>query len=112
LIWEASRLVVDHRKDRLAGCGNVGGILLSGIMEYACRIGLTHLVSVSDARTERLLKGAGWHLNRLGEPHLFEGCRIVGEITEISVGALARIRTRYGISGSVLPVEEDHLKAA
>lgn len=102
LIWEATRLAVDHRPERLAGCENPCGLLLVGIMEYALQLGLTHLVSVSDIRVERILRRAGWNLTRLGEPFKIEGFDVMGEITEVSEASLERVRQRCGFSGSVL----------
>ena len=111
-IWEASRLAVDHRREKLSGCGNVCGTLLSGIMEFALRAGLTHLVSVSDIRVERILRASGWQLTRLGEPHHMEGFAVMGEITEVSATALARIRRRCGVARMVVPVGEDTRRVA
>lgn len=105
LIWEATRLAVDHRPDRLEGCTNPTGELLAGIMEYALSLGLTHLVSVSDARVERILRRCGWDLTRLGAPHKMDGVDVMGEITEVSEEALRCVRDRCGITGSVLPAD-------
>jgi acyl homoserine lactone synthase len=103
LIWEATRLAVDHRPDRLEGCTNPTGELLAGIMEYALSLGLSHLVSVSDARVERILRRCGWNLTRLGEPTRMDGVDVIGEITEVSEESLRRVRERCGITGPVLP---------
>ncbi len=111
-IWEASRLAVDTRPDRLEGCDNVCGELLAGIMEFACHLGLSHLVSVSDRRVERILKRAGWQLARLGEPHRMDGFDVMGEITEVSTEALERVRNRCNVTDSLVPHLEDIRRAA
>jgi acyl homoserine lactone synthase len=104
-IWEASRLVVDHRRDRLRSCRNAAGQLLCGIMEYAVRCNLSHLVSVSDVRIERLLTRLGWTLARLGAPIHLDGYDLAAEITAVSRSALERIRARTAIHGSVLTAD-------
>lgn len=103
LIWEVTRLAVDYRPERLEGCTNPTGEMLAGMVEYALSQGLSHLVSVSDVRVERILKRSGWNLTRLGSAYKMDGFDVVGEIQEVSEEALARIRERCGITGSVLP---------
>jgi len=111
-VWEASRLVVDHRRKRLRSCRNAAGELLCGIMEFALQQGLTHLVSVSDVRIERLLSKLGWDLTRLGPAAQQDGYELAAEITSVSQEALEVIRRRTGIVGSVLADHSATLKQA
>lgn len=104
-IWEASRLAIDHRKERLTsagGCRKVAGTLFCGIMEFALAMNLTSLVSVSDQRLERLLSLAGWQLKRLGETLNFGDYNVAGEQTEVSFEALQLLRRKSGIRQQVL----------
>lgn len=104
-VWEVTRVAVDHRKERTStvpGCTNVAGTLFCGIFEFATRLGLTHLVSVSDPRMERILRRAGWNIQRLGRVHTVDGFEAVGEISEVSREALMTMRRTNGINGSVL----------
>ena len=86
-VWEASRLAIDHRRERVAsvgGCRRGAGNLFCGIMEFALAMELTALVSVSDQRLERVLSLAGWNLARMGQPRSFGDCTVAGEHTEVS----------------------------
>ena len=108
-IWEASRLAIDHRKERLVsagGCRKVAGTLFCGIMEFALAMKLTHMVSVSDERLERLLSLAGWNLKRLGQPLNIGDCIIAGEQTEVSFEALQILRRKAGIRQAVLDASD------
>jgi len=105
MIWEASRLAVDHRKEKLRslpGNWNLCGELFCGIQEFAMWVGATNIVSVSDVRLERILKIGGWQPQRLGRPHFISGIDVCGEIFEVGPAALARIQARAKIKESVL----------
>lgn len=109
VIWEASRLAIDHRKERLESVGGgrrVAGELFCGIQEFALALNLDYLVSVSDLRLERLLKLAGWKLTRLGKPHPVGSIQAVAEITEISREVLQTLRRKNGIAEPVLAVAD------
>ena len=104
-IWEVTRVAVDHRKTRIDSvrrCGSVAGTLFCAIFEFALAMGLTHLVSVSDTRMERILVRKGWRIERLGSVHHLDGIDAVGEITEVNEDALAHMQDTNGIDGSVL----------
>ncbi|NSL21690.1 acyl-homoserine-lactone synthase [Agrobacterium tumefaciens] len=42
--------------------------LFAGIIEWSMAIGYSEIVTVTDVRFERILKRAGWPMQRLGEP--------------------------------------------
>jgi N-acyl-L-homoserine lactone synthetase len=105
-IWEVTRLVVDHRKERLEGCGNAGGKLLTGLLEFGVLTDLSHLVSVSDVCIERILRRAGWTTKRLGAVHRIGHGDVAAEIQPASPQVLAECRRRNGIKGSVFSVME------
>jgi acyl homoserine lactone synthase len=111
-IWEVTRLVVDHRKERLEGCGNVCGRLLSGLLEFGVDNGLSHLVSVSDTRIERILRRSGWTTQRLGAAHRIGECQVAAEIQECSPEILDECRRRTGTNHVVLRYPADVRKAA
>jgi acyl homoserine lactone synthase len=109
-IWEASRLAVDHRKERLASLPqnwNLCGELFCGIQEFAISVGAVNIVSVSDVRLERILKIGGWEPKRLGKPHFISGIDVCGEIFEVGPAALARIQGRAKIKEPVLSMPAD-----
>jgi len=111
-IWEVTRLVVDHRKERVEGCGNVCGQLLCGLLEFGDDYGLSHLVSVSDTRIERILRRAGWATRRLGGAYQVGDCEVAAEIQESSPAFLAECRRRTGTHHSVLRYTTEVRRAA
>ncbi len=108
-VWEVTRLVVDHRRERLEGCGNVCGQLLCGLLDFGFWVGASDLVSVSDTRIERLLLRAGWRVQRLGQVIPMGRARVVAERQPLDPSVLAECRRRNGITESVLeiPSEEE-----
>lgn len=104
-IWEVTRVAVNHHKtqiDTVRRCSSVAGTLFCAIFEFALAMGLTHLVSVSDTRMERILVRKGWRIERLGSVHHLDGIDAVGEISEVNDDALAHMQETNGIDGSVL----------
>lgn len=111
-MWEVTRLVVDHRKDRLMGCGNVTGNLLCGLLEFGLNVGASHLVSVSDTRIERILRMAAWTIQRLGQVHDIDGIPAVAELQALNAEVLNACRAKMQIAGNVLLHAEPRRKAA
>ncbi len=108
-VWEASRLAIDDRKEKLEAVRrpvNIIGTLLSAIIEFSMEIGLSHVVSVSDARLERIIKRAGWMPERLGPGSEAEGYPIYGEKFEVSPRWLSSVRKKGRIAQSVLMTED------
>jgi N-acyl-L-homoserine lactone synthetase len=97
-VFELTRFVVDSRRERLAGCGNVFEELLWSLEEYATRGWLTHYVSVSYVPLERILKRAGYLTSRLGGAIDSEGVSTVALEHEVSDAVLQHLRQRVNIS--------------
>ena len=104
-VLESSRFCVDtKRASQLAGNGiNCATIMLfAAMIEYLKAENADSIVTVTDARMERILRRAGWPLERLGAP-----CR-VGQTTALagylhaSDAALHALYQAAGIPGQVL----------
>jgi acyl homoserine lactone synthase len=70
-IWESSRFALDlHPDTPKATHGLATGIyeLFAGMIEFGLSRQLTEIVTVTDARMERILRRAGWSLRRIGKP--------------------------------------------
>ena len=63
---------------------------------------LTEIVTVTDARMERILRRAGWPLRRIGKPRPLGSTVAVAGYLEVSSRALARVHTAGGLHGPVL----------
>jgi len=104
-VWESSRFALDIATDAPKGehaiaCATYE--LFSGMVEFGLSRQLSDIVTVTDARMERILRRAGWPLRRLSNPcHLGNTLAVAGYL-EISTEALARIRQAGGLAGPVL----------
>jgi len=76
--------------------------LFAGMVEFGLSRQLSDIVTVTDARMERILRRAGWPLRRLGNPCNLGNTLAVAGYLEISTEVLARIRNAGGFSGPVL----------
>ncbi|MGE5768141.1 MAG: acyl-homoserine-lactone synthase [Bacteroidota bacterium] len=98
LVWEGSRFAVEGRGNRT----RVSSELLCAVTETCIAYGIRQLITVYDARMERLLP-------RLGCPPKWQSqpCRIGGELAftgrfDMNHQTLARLRAAGGIQGSVI----------
>jgi acyl homoserine lactone synthase len=72
------------------------------MIEFGLSRQLTEIVTVTDARMERILRRAGWPLRRIGKPHALGNTLAVAGYLETSIESLTRVRTAGGLTGSVL----------
>jgi N-acyl-L-homoserine lactone synthetase len=104
-IWESSRFALDTQADAPKGAHGLAQAtyeLFAGMIEFGLSRRLTHIVTVTDARMERILRRAGWPLQRIGEPQLFGSTRAVAGFLEVSVERLTLVRSIGGLRGPVL----------
>jgi len=98
LIWEGSRFAVERRGSRL----RISSELLCAVTETCIAFGIRELITVYDARMERLLPRLGCPPKWQSEP-----CRIHGELAytgrfDMSHETLQSLRAVGGIHGSVI----------
>ncbi|WP_247485394.1 acyl-homoserine-lactone synthase [Bradyrhizobium sp. 193] len=104
-IWESSRFALDIPADASKASGGIASAtyeLFAGMVEFGLSIGLIEIVTVTDARMERILRRAGWPLRRVGKARALGNTTAVAGYLEVSPGALDRIRKVARISGPVL----------
>ncbi|MET4247198.1 acyl-homoserine-lactone synthase [Bradyrhizobium sp. LA6.7] len=104
-VWESSRFALDVPTDAPKGKHAIARAtyeLFAGMIEFGLSRKLTDIVTVTDARMERLLRRAGWPLRRLGNPCNFGNTLAVAGCLEISPEILAGIRCAGGFTGPVL----------
>ena len=104
-IWETSRFALDQRHVASVGAGGVATApyeLLVGLQEFGLANGIRQIVTVTDARMERILRRANWPLQRLGEPVVIGDTRALAGTVDISIDILQRLRSRAGISEPLL----------
>jgi acyl homoserine lactone synthase len=104
-IWESSRFALDigdGTRDSVRGLASATYELFAGMIEFGLSRGLTDIVTVTDAKMERILRRASWPLRRLGQPRKFGNALAVAGYLEISAETLAKVRESAGLSGPVL----------
>ena len=104
-IWETSRFALDQRHVTSVGAGGVATEtyeLLVGLLEFGLANSIREIVTVTDARMERILRRANWSLNRLGEPVQIGDTRALAGSVEISADVLRRLQSRGGFVGPLL----------
>jgi N-acyl-L-homoserine lactone synthetase len=104
-IWESSRFALDLHHDTpkaTHGLATATYELFAGMIEFGLSRQLTEIVTVTDARMERILRRAEWSLRRIGKPHALGSTLAVAGCLEVSVESLVRIRAAGGLQGPVL----------
>ena len=103
-LWESSRFALDLPPHaRIAnGIAPATFELFAGMIEFGLSRRLTDIVTVTDARMERILRRAGWPLRRIAEPAAIGTTLAVAGYLEVSTAALTRVRATGGIKSPVL----------
>jgi acyl homoserine lactone synthase len=104
-IWESSRFALDIAASAPKGAGGIAIAtyeLFAGMIELGLSRQLSHIVTVTDLRMERILRRAGWPLDRIGEPHTIGVTRALAGYLEVSEKMLRLVRQNGGIGGPVL----------
>jgi acyl homoserine lactone synthase len=104
-IWESSRFALDVATDAPKGKHSIACAtyeLFAGMIEFGLSRRLTDIITVTDARMERILRRSGWPLRRIGNPCNLGNTLAVAGYLEISPETLAGIRSAGGFTGPVL----------
>ena len=113
-IWESSRFGLDLGSARSSAARNIAKAtyeLFAGMIEFGLVRQLTDIVTVTDARMERILCRARWPLKRIGMPRPIGKTIAVAGYLEISEERLQLIRDAGGLSGAVVRIERDAVAA-
>jgi N-acyl-L-homoserine lactone synthetase len=104
-IWESSRFALDIPADAMNAAHGIASAtyeLFAGVIEFGLSRQLSNIVTVTDARMERILRRVGWPLRRIGKPHVLGNTSAVAGYVEISHDCLAHIRSAGGLRSPVL----------
>lgn len=104
-IWESSRFALDLPPDApkaTHGLATATYELFAGMIEFGLSRQLTEIVTVTDARMERILRRAGWPLRRIGKTRALGSTLAVAGYLEVSIESLALVRSTGGLQGPVL----------
>ncbi|SFJ59068.1 acyl-homoserine-lactone synthase [Bradyrhizobium sp. Gha] len=104
-IWESSRFCVDTQTVTATaenGLRKATFLLFAAMIEWGQQRDLQAIPTVTDLRMERILRRAGWHLDRLGMPRQIGSTKAVAGLLPISDEALGAIRAAGQISGCAI----------
>lgn len=104
-VWESSRFALDIAPEApkaTSGIASATYELFAAMIEFGLSMRLTEIVTVTDARMERILRRAGWPLRRIGKARPLGNTTAIAGYLEVSPDALDRIRKSGHISGPVL----------
>jgi acyl homoserine lactone synthase len=105
LIWESSRFSIDTFPGAPTGKRGISRatyVQFAGVLEFGLSKGLSQIVTVTDTRFERILKMAGWPLQRLNTPKPIGVTDSVAGFLDVSDVQLNAIREHGGITKPVL----------
>lgn len=106
-IFESSRFCVDTDEAgdvARRGLREATYCMLAGILEWGLSRALEAVVTVTDVRFERILKRAGWPLERLAPPRHVGNTLALAGYLPVNDQALSAVRAAGEISKSVLTV--------
>ena len=104
-IWESSRFCVDTKNVEATaqnGLREATFLLFAAMIEWGQSRELTAIATVTDLRMERILRRAGWGLDRLGEPRQIGATKAVAGLLPVTDDALRAIRSAGKISGRAI----------
>jgi N-acyl-L-homoserine lactone synthetase len=100
-IWESSRFCVDTKTVAATaenGLREATFLLFAAMIEWGQQCDLQAIATVTDLRMERILRRAGWHLDRLGKPRQIGNTTAVAGLLPVTDDALGAIRAAGKIS--------------
>jgi acyl homoserine lactone synthase len=114
-IWESSRFCVDTKSAAATaenGLRKATFLLFAAMIEWGQQHNLQAIATVTDVRMERILRRAGWHLDRLGTPRQIGTTNAVAGLLPITGEALGAIRAAGQISGCAIDAPSSLTAAA
>jgi acyl homoserine lactone synthase len=99
-IWESSRFCVDTRTlegSTTNGLRSATFLLFAAMLEWGRQQDLQAIATVTDLRMERILRRAGWHLDRLGAPREIGSTKAVAGLLPVTEAALKAVRATGNI---------------
>jgi acyl homoserine lactone synthase len=98
-VWEASRFAVTGNATRAeAGLSQTTYDLLIGVLRFGLSSGICTIACVVDVRMERILRRAGWHLERLGPARRIGNTIAMAGQLDVSAQILRQLEARGGLA--------------
>jgi acyl homoserine lactone synthase len=114
-IWESSRFCVDTTNVEATaqnGLREATFLLFAAMIERDQQHDLQAIATVTDLRMERILRRAGWGLDRVGEPRQIGTTKAIAGLLPVTDNALGAIRTAGKISKRIIETPASRAFAA
>jgi len=96
-VWEASRFAVSSTNGRAeAGLSQTTYELLIGVLRFALSNRIRTIACIVDVRMERILRRAGWQLDRLGPARRIGNTIAMAGQLDVSAQVLRQLEARVG----------------
>ncbi|WP_280710072.1 acyl-homoserine-lactone synthase [Bradyrhizobium sp. BR13661] len=99
-IWESSRFCVDAQASEtptMNGLKSATFLLFAAMIDWGLQRNLHAIATVTDLRMERILRRAGWHLDRLGSPRQIGSTKAVAGLLPVTDDALRAVQATGNI---------------
>ena len=94
-VWEASRFAVSRNSTAAElGISQTTYDLLIGVLKFGLSNGISMIACVVDVRMERILRRAGWQLDRLGPAHRIGNTIAMAGQLNVSAQILRKLEAR------------------
>ena len=98
-VWEASRFAVSKNTHAVeAGLSQATYDLLVGVLKFGLSNGINTIACVVDVRMERILRRAGWQLERLGPARRMGNTIAMAGQLDVSAQILRQLEARVGFA--------------
>jgi acyl homoserine lactone synthase len=98
-VWEASRFAVSRISSAAEpGISQTTYELLMGVLKFGQSNGISTIACVVDARMERILRRAGWQLERLGPAQRIGNTIAMAGQLQVSAQILRQLEARAGLA--------------
>jgi acyl homoserine lactone synthase len=99
-VWEASRFAVSGDTIIMAeaGLSQTTYFLLIGVLKFGLSNGISTIACVVDVRMERILRRAGWQLERLGPTQRIGNTIAMAGQLEVSAQILRKLEARVALA--------------
>ena len=98
-VWEASRFAVSGNTTAAeAGISQTTYDLLIGVLKFGLSNGISTIACVVDVRMERVLRRAGWQIERLGPARRIGNTIAMAGQLDVSAQILRQLEARVGLA--------------
>jgi acyl-homoserine lactone synthase len=105
-VYEWTRCIADEDARPLGGI-RASHLLITGVLEFCLLSGITGMIVETHPKLVAWMQETGYRVQTLNRPHIINGTPVVPVYIGATQVALDRHRQLFGITGSVLAIDDD-----